>query len=401
MAQPHRAPSPARYDVIVLGVGGMGSATVYELARRGLRVLGLERFDIPHAHGSSHGHTRIIRLAYYEDPAYVTLLRRAYERWRAIQDRAGERLLHITGSVDAGPPDSWVFKGSLRSCLEHDLPHEVLTSDQLTARYPGYRLPPGTLAVVQPHGGFLLPERCIVAYVNAALAEGAEVHGRERVQGWEPAGDGVRVTTDRGVYQAGRLVVTAGAWAAELLPLLRGLAVPERQVLGWFQPRRPELFTPARFPVFNLLVDEDGRQARYYGFPVHGVPGFKFGRYHHLGERGAADTLDPEPRRDDEELLRAAAARHFPDGVGPTLSLATCMFTNSPDEHFIIDTHPEAPQVVIGSPCSGHGFKFASVVGEILADLAEQGSTRHDISLFRVGRLLGSGSTAAARRAPG
>ena len=166
-----------RYDVIVLGVGGMGSSTVYQLARRGKRVLGLERFDIPHAMGSSHGHTRIIRLAYYEDPSYVTLLQRSYELWRGIQSRAGERLLHLTGSVDAGPPDSWVFKGSLRSCLEHDLPHEVLTSAELTERFPGYRLPRDTLGVLQPSGGFLLPERCIVAYVNAAHAEANDTCG--------------------------------------------------------------------------------------------------------------------------------------------------------------------------------------------------------------------------------
>jgi sarcosine oxidase len=154
----------ARYDVIVLGVGAMGSATVYQLARRGKRVLGLERYDIPHAMGSSHGHTRIIRLAYYEDPSYVLLLQRSYELWRSIQARAGERLLHITGSVDAGPSNSWVFKGSLQSCLQHELPHQVLTSKELAERFPGYRLPHETLAVLQPEGGFLLPERCIVAY---------------------------------------------------------------------------------------------------------------------------------------------------------------------------------------------------------------------------------------------
>ena len=255
----------ARYDVIVLGVGAMGSATVYQLARRGKRVLGLERYDIPHAMGSSHGHTRIIRLAYYEDPSYVMLLQRSYELWRSIQARAGERLLHITGSVDAGPSNSWVFKGSLQSCLQHELPHQVLTSKELAERFPGYRLPHETLAVLQPEGGFLLPERCIVAYVTAAQAEGAEVHGRERVLEWLPLGDGVRVITDHGVYETDHLVVTAGAWNAKLLPFLEGLAVPERQVLAWLQPQCPELFTPDRFPVFNLLVEE----GRFYGLRFH------------------------------------------------------------------------------------------------------------------------------------
>jgi sarcosine oxidase len=375
----------ARFDAIVLGVGGMGSSTVYQLARRGHRVLGLERYDVPHAMGSSHGHTRIIRLAYYEDPSYVMLLQRSYELWRQLEGRAGERLLHVTGSVDAGPPDSWVFKGSLRSCLEHDLPHEVLTSKDLTRRYPGYRLPRETLAVLQPQGGFLLPERCVVAYVNAALAEGAEVHGRERVLDWHPAGDGVRVVTDRATYEADRLVVTAGAWSAKLLPFLDGLAVPERQVLAWLQPQRPELFTPDRLPVFNLLVDE----GRFYGFPVFGIPGFKFGKYHHFEETGDPDLLEREPRPDDERILREFAARYFPDGSGPTMSLVACLFTNSPDNHFIIDTHPDHPQVSFASPCSGHGFKFASVMGEVMADLAERGTTRHNIELFRLDRLLG------------
>lgn len=150
-----------RFDVIVVGVGAMGSATLYRLARRGRRVLGLERYDVPHRAGSSHGETRIIRLAYYEDASYVRLLRRAYALWHEIQTRAGEQLLHITGSLDAGPPSSWVFKGSLQSCEEHDLPHEVLTSDELARRHPAWRLPPETLAVHQPDGGFLLPERCV------------------------------------------------------------------------------------------------------------------------------------------------------------------------------------------------------------------------------------------------
>ncbi len=377
----------AGYDAIVLGVGGMGSAACFHLARRGLRVLGLERYDVPHAMGSSHGVNRIIRLAYYEDPSYVPLLRRAYELWRELEAGFGERLLHVTGSIDAGGPDDEVFHGSLRSCELHGLRHEVLSSDELARRHPGYRLPAGHLAVFQPEGGFLVSERCVVAHVVAAQAAGAEVRARERVLGWEPDGDGVRVTTDRGTYRAGRLVVCAGAWIGELVPELEGLARPERQVLGWFQPRRPEAFRPEVFPVFNLAVAE----GRYYGFPVWGVPGFKVGRYHHLGEEGTADGIDREPRAEDEALLRAFAERYFPDGAGPTMGLRGCLFTNTPDEHFVLDRHPAYPQVVLASPCSGHGFKFCSVIGEILADLAERGETRHEIGRFGLGRFGRSG----------
>lgn len=373
------------FDVIAIGVGGMGSATTYHLARRGRSVLGLERFDIPHEMGSSHGVTRIIRLAYYEHPSYVPLLRRAYELWREIQAQVGETLLHITGSIDAGPPGSFVFERSLQSCKLHDLPHQVLTGVELRQKFPAYHLPPDTLALLQPDGGFLLPERCIVSYVTAAQAYGAEIHAREKVEGWEPRNGGVRVVTNRAVYVADQLVITAGAWVSTdgLLPFLKGLAVPERQVLAWLQPARPELFAPERFPVFNFLAAE----GRYYGFPIFGVPGFKFGKYHHLQQAVDPEHFEREPNERDEQVLREFAARYFPDGAGPTMALKTCIFTNAPDEHFIIDLHPEYPQVAFASPCSGHGFKFASVIGEIVADLVERGETRHDISMFRFARF--------------
>ena len=373
------------FDAVVIGVGGMGSAALYHLARRGQRVLGLERFDIPHDLGSSHGLTRIIRLAYYEHPSYVPLLRRAYTLWRELEALAGEPLLHLTGSIDAGPPGGPVFEGSRRSCLLHALPHEVLTAADLARRYPGYALPADTLAVLQPEGGYLRPERCVVAHVQGALDLGAEVHGRERVLGWDGGGaaGAFRVRSDRGAYAARRLVVTAGPWAAALVPALDGLAVPERQVVAWFQPHRPELFAPARFPVFNLAVPE----GRYYGFPVSQVPGFKVGRYHHLEETVDPDAVDRTGSLRDEAVLRAFAERYFPAGAGPTLALRTCLFTNSPDEHFLIDRHPDAPEVVVAAGFSGHGFKFCSVVGEILADLTVDGQTRHDVDLFRLARF--------------
>lgn len=373
------------YDVIVAGVGAMGSATAYHLARRGKRVLGLERYGIPHDMGSSHGHTRIIRLAYYEDPSYVPLIQRAHELWRELEELSGERLLHTTGSIDAGPEDSWVFKGSWDSCRLHDLPHEVLTGAELRRRHPGYHLPPGHLALLQPDGGFLKPERCIVSYVRAAQSLGAEIHGHEPILEWWPTESGIGVRTRHTTYEAEKLVLTTGAWLGEHAPELRALATPERQVLAWLQPTAPEKFRPENFPVFNLLVEE----GRFYGFPVYGVPGFKFGKYHHLQERGPADTIDWQVYEKDEALLREFAGRYFPEGTGPTMDLKACMFTNTPDGHFIMDHHPAYPQVTVASACSGHGFKFASAVGEVMADLAEKGSTRHDIRFFGLERLLG------------
>lgn len=374
------------HDVIVVGVGGMGSAACWQLARRGQRVLGLERFDIPHAMGSSHGVTRIIRLPYYEDPAYVPLLRRAYALWRELEATTGRRVMHLHGSLDGGPEDGAVFQGALHSARLHDLPHEVLTGGQVNERFPGYRLPAAHRMLLQPEGGYVMSEQAIVAHVTAAQAAGADIRARERVLGWEakPGGEGVVVTTDRGRHEAARLVLAAGAWMQDLVAPLKGLAVPERQVLAWLQPTAPALFTPGRFPVFNLEVEE----GRYYGFPVVEIPGFKFGRYHHRDEHMPAEAMRREVDAADEALLRAFAARYFPQGNGATMALHACMFTNTPDEHFLIDHHPEFPQVVLASPCSGHGYKFCSVVGEILADLATgDGATAHEIGFLRFARL--------------
>lgn len=374
-----------RYDAIVIGLGGMGSATAFHLARRGRRVLGLEQFELLHERGSSHGLTRIIRLTYHEHPSYVPLLRRSYELWHELEALAGERLLVTTGSIEGGPEDGPTFQGALEAARLHALPHEVLDPVELRRRYPAYGdLDPATRVIYQPQGGFLLAERTILAHVNQAMAHGAELHYHEPVLEWQvTAQGGVSVRTERAEYEADRLVICAGSWAAKLVPSLAAYAVPERQVLAWLQPTRPELFTPERFPVFLLDVEE----GTFYGFPVHDVPGFKFGRYHHLREPMDPDDPDRSTRPDDEAILRAFAIRHFPEGAGPTIMLKACLFTNSPDEHFLIDLLRDAPQVSVAAGFSGHGYKFCSVVGEVMADLAIDGATRHDIGLFRLSRL--------------
>ncbi len=371
------------YDVIVLGVGGMGSAACWHLARRGCRVLGLERFDIPHAQGSSHGVNRIIRLGYFEDPSYVPLLRRAYENWRELETRFGEKLLHITGSVDAGPAGSLIVDGSLRACREYDLSHDVIDGRELKRRAPGYELPDDHVAVLQGDGGFVLSERAIVAHVTLAQAAGAVIRAREPALGWDITASGVKVRTERGTYEAGRLIVAAGSWMADVVPGLRNVAVPERQVLGWFQPLDPAIFAPERFPVFNMEVEE----GKFYGFPPWHVPGFKIGRWHHLNETGDADALSRDVSLRDELVLRDTVARYFPQANGPTMALRACLFTNTPDEHFIIDTLPGQPQVIVASPCSGHGYKFCSVIGEVLADVATTGQTRFDLGLHSYARF--------------
>lgn len=374
------------YDAIVVGLGGMGSATLYHLARRGLRVLGLEKFDRLHEYGSSHGLTRIIRLAYFEHPGYVPLLRRAYELWRELETEAGERLLHITGSVDAGRAGSRIFEGALRASRAHGLSHEVMDGSELGRRFPGYRLPKEFRCLYQPDGGVLLPERCNAAHATLAEAHGAEMRFREPVVEWGARGGGAWVRTERGRYEAGTLVFCAGAWAGKLVPELAPLAVPERQVLAWLRPARPEMFRPEAFPVFNLDVEE----GHFYGLPSFVVPGFKLGRYHHRGERVDPDAMNRETEPEDEAILRSFAKKYFPDGAGPSLMLKVCLFTNSPDGHFIINRHSEHPSAWIAAAFSGHGYKFCSVIGEVMADLVERGErgeTRFDLRPFPLRRF--------------
>ena len=373
-------------DVIVVGGGGMGAAAAYHLATRGRRVIVLERFAVGHDRGSSHGLTRIIRLAYFEHPLYVPLLGRAFELWRALEALSNEQLLHVTGSLDVGAPGSLVFEGSRRSCLEHGLRHEVLSGAALRQRFPAWHLEDSAAAVFQPDGGFLLPERCVLAHAAGARAAGAAIHEHEPVDGWEVRGDAVRVRTAQRSYEAGQLVLAAGAWMGSLLPELAGLMRPERQVLGWFGIAERARFAPARFPVFVHEAEE----GIFYGFPEFDVPGFKIGRYHHLAQPADPDRIDRECRADDEAALRTAVSRYFPDANGPLLRSAVCMFTNTPDEHFIIDRHPVHPAVLVVSPCSGHGFKFCSVVGEIVAELVVGGAAAFDLAPFRLARLGGA-----------
>jgi sarcosine oxidase len=371
------------YDVIVVGVGGMGSAAAYHAASRGASVLALERHDIPNDIGSSHGLSRIIRLAYWEHRDYVPLVLRAYELWRRLESAAGRPLLIVTGSVDAGAPSSPNVVGARDACRAFDIDHEELDSSALTARFPGYHLPNGAVAIYQPDGGFLRPEHCIVSHVELARRLGAEIRDHERVLDWRAADGKVRVRTPRGAYEAARLILTAGPWTGTLVARTARLLSPERQVMLWTRPLRPALFEVGVFPVFYVTLEA----GPFYGFPSQGGHGFKIGRYHHRGERVDPETMDRACHPEDEEALRDGIRRYFPHADGPTLAMTTCLFTNTADEHFIIDLLEREPRIAIAAGFSGHGFKFCSVVGEILADLALDGGTRHDISLFALSRL--------------
>ena len=371
-------------DAVVVGVGGVGSAATAHLARRGHDVVGIERYDVPHARGSSHGISRILRLPQYETPAYVPLVRRALDNWSTLEEGYPRQLFHSTGSVAVSSPEEGsVYERSKGACDTHDIDYEDLSGPALNERFPGYDVPATHRAVYQPDGGFLHPEQCTVAHVEAAQDHGATIRARESVENWRADESGVVVTTDRGRYVADRMVVTAGAWTGQLLAALSGYLQPERQVLGWFQPDHPDRFAPSNFPVFSAVVPE----GHFYGYPAYEVPGFKIGKFNHREETGRPDEIDREPDREDERVLREFVSRYAPDADGPTMGLSTCMFTNTADGDFLVDHHPDHPNVVVGAGFSGHGFKFASAVGEALADLAVAGETDLPVDPFRIDRF--------------
>lgn len=373
-----------RFDTIVVGLGIMGSSTLATLAARGNRVLGLERFDLGHAMGSSHGVSRIIRIAYFEGAAYVPLVQRAAMLWEALGTRLGEKVLHVTGTLDCAPDDSPITEQSRQSCLINDLPFEELDGSAIMARFPGFNVPETYRGIFQPDGGFLASDRALAGYQSLAIADGAEIHAREAMLGFEPLGtSGVRVRTPLGTYEANSLVLSTGGWIGEHVPTLRSIAVPERQVLGWFQPKDATRFMPERFPA-SILWTEVGH---FYQFPLWGAPGFKIGAHRHLYQQGPAEALDRNVYPEDEALLRKGLEFAFPEANGACLRLTACHYTVTPDEHFILDRLPGAPQIVIASPCSGHGFKFGSVFGEVLADLASGKEPEFDLSMFSMARF--------------
>jgi sarcosine oxidase len=375
----------AAHDVVVVGLGAMGSAALHALARPGWRVLGIERFAPGHDRGSSHGATRLIRLGYFEHPSYVPLLRRAYELWRALEQAAGRKLLHVTGIAEMGPPDGVLVAGTLASARLHALPHEVLTAHELMRRFPAFRLPSHYVAVVQPDGGFLEVAPAIHAHLALAKNAGAEIRTGETVRAIEPCAGGVRIVSDRGIVEAGAVIVAAGPWTKSVLPDLPAPLRVTRQVMGWFAPTEPALVAPGRFPAFLL----ESAHGIHYGFPPFGDGTVKVAKHHHRDETVDPETYDRAVSAEDERLIRAAVAAHVPAANAPLVTAQTCLYTMMPDGDFLIDRLPGCPQVIVASPCSGHGFKFAPVIGEILADLAVDGSTAHDISRFRFARGAG------------
>lgn len=373
------------HDVIVVGLGAMGSATLYHLAVRGVRALGIEQFAPLHNLGSSHGDSRIIRETYFEHPLYVPLVQRAHRLWRELEAASGSHLLTVNGGLMIGRPDWSVVIGTLRSAREHNLPHEILVPEEVAARFPAFQLQRACVAVFDPGAGYLDPEASTRAHLDLATAAGAETRFEEAGISWTASADGVQVSTSQGTYQADKLLVSAGPWLGSLVSDVHLPLAIERQTVCWFDTPRPAAqYATEAFPIYAY---EFKPGVICYGFPEL-IKGVKASVMHD----GAIVTSPEEVNRTVTES-DVTALRQALIGVLPDLSRArvrastTCIFTNTPDHDFVIDFHPEHDNVLISSPCSGHGFKFASAIGEVQADLLTTGRSRFDISPFRLDRV--------------
>jgi len=366
-----------QHDVIVVGVGGMGSAAADALAGRGQRVLALEQFGVAHSRGSSHGRTRIVRQAYFESPDYLPLLRRAYQLWDALPP---DLALQRVGCLVLGRADSPVLTGAAATAAREDVPVELLTADEVRRRFPVFSPEDDEAALLEPGAGFVRPELTIAHLVGRARERGAQVRTDQRVLGWDVTAAGVTVRTRDGVHEAARLVLTAGAWTPTVAGSL-GLPVQvQRRVMHFFTPRAaPERFGPDRMPTFIWDLAEGDS---VYGFPLDGTDGVKVG-FHNRGGPTDPDQRQPEGSADEVQQMRGMLAARLPDAAGHLVRSTGCMYASTPDEDFVLGLVPGlAGRVVVAAGFSGHGFKFVPVVGEVVADLVVAGGTSFDLGFL-------------------
>jgi sarcosine oxidase len=373
-----------RYDVAILGLGAMGSSAAYALSQRGASVVGFDRLAPPHDSGSTHGHTRIIREAYYEHPLYVPLVRRAYELWSELERESKLSLMVVTGGVMVGPEHGALVQGALESARTHQIAHELLDARELSKRFPAYRPAPDSVGLFEARAGMLFPERCVSAMLNRAKQRGAALQLNEAVLGWRSNRNRIAVRTARGVYEAERLIVAAGPWLPGLRDSL-GVDLPleiERQLSHWFEPAESQdgRYTAARCPIG--LWEVDGEVFATLPDEGHGV---KCGM-HHAGAPTSPDSVDRIVSPDETDAALRQLDQVMPGAAGRLLEARVCLYTNTPDRHFLIDWLTGG-QVLIVSPCSGHGFKFATAIGEIAAQLALDGKSWIDLHPFSLARF--------------
>lgn len=382
------------WDVIVAGAGAVGSAALCQLARRGARVLGLDRFHPPHDRGSSHGDTRITRIALGEGDHYVQFARRSHEIWRELESETGRCLLQQVGGLIYGLPSGRTqahgaadfLQTTIAVAQRHGIPHEVLDASAIAERFPQFRLRGDEVGCFEHGAGFLHPESCIAAHLEVARTHGMEIRTGEQLVRWEPEGDSVRVTTDRAQYTAGRLILTVGAWLPSLIPSLQNRARVFRQVLFWFATDGPpEWFTRDRMPVYIRVPDADS--AMFYGFPaIDGADGGVKLAGEQFTEFVAPDEVDTVVRVAEATAMHSLASPHLRI-LSRCVRAVVCKYTVTPDFRFVIDHHPDNDRVWLASACSGHGFKHSAAVGEALAEVALTGRTQFDLSPFKMDRF--------------
>ncbi len=373
-----------RYDVAVVGLGGMGSAILAQSAKRGASVIGLEQFTRAHDLGSSSGKSRMIRKAYFEDPAYVPLLLRAYDLWRELERGTGQELLRLTGLLMVGKEACEIIAGATRAAREHSLPLQSLTASEVRSRFPMLKILDEEVGVYEPDGGVLDPERAICAHLEVAEAAGAHMRFETAMESWEPAADGFSIRlADRTTVATRALVLSLGPWFKEALLKLGVTIRVQRNVQAWFEPAT-DVYSSPRFPPF--LLDREGLPAPLYGFPDFG-DGVK-AAFHSHGDLTDASHLNREvdSARDIEPIIRAMED-WMPGAATVLRSAKPCLYTLTPDGHFVVDHHPEHPRLVLCGGFSGHGFKFAPVIGEIGADLALEQGSQHEIEFLSLRRF--------------
>jgi len=387
-----------KYDVIVLGLGAMGSAAIYQLAKRGAHVLGIDRYAPPHGFGSTHGGTRVTRLAIGEGEHYTPLAKRSHEIWREIEYQTGANLLCTNGgliiSSKVNPASTHVkgfFQNTVDAARKHGVAHELLDAAEIRRRYPMFNVRDDEFGYFEPSAGFVRPEACVHGQLELAKKHEAVLRTGETVLSYEPRADGVSIVTDKGSYEADRLIIAAGAWAPELLgPDFAHLFKIYRQVLLWFQPRGSiTAYRPDRFPIFIWELPDAGQGI--YGFPaIDGTTGgIKVASESFVETTNPDDALREVSSEEIAETHARYIAPFFPDLSDVCVKSAVCLYTVTPDFGFIIDQHPGSDRVMVASPCSGHGFKHSAAIGEALADWATKTQSRHDLSPFGFARFGG------------
>jgi sarcosine oxidase len=380
------------FDVIVLGVGSMGSSTCYHLAKRGAKVLGLEQFGIPHERGEHGGQSRLIRKAYFEHPDYVPLLEKAYANWDLLEKETGQQVYHQTGLLYMGEPDHPLIAGVRTSAATYGIAVDTLTSSTFEKQYPQFAIPSTFDVLFEPEAGFLEPEKAIRLLVAASVRCGATIRENTPVISWRKEGSGIVVETAEGSYYGDKLVVCAGPWSGKMLPGWGSQLTVTRQVLAWASLPNPGKYVLGELPCWTIAMQ--GKPGIYYGFPVlddsqfEGPAGFKLA-HHAPGLATDPDGIDLTPNQADEDNIREFLEQFLPGMDSPAITMKTCRYTNTADEHFILDHLPGyGGRVIMAAGFSGHGFKFVSVVGDVMADLAQQGSTQLPVDFLTSKRLL-------------